>query len=80
MLNKMNLDWLFDMSVKRPHGCALANDSYHIFQTFTSSFLSDCLQAKTEKAHLMSPHECYILGSAKPALHMLKPSCVLNGP
>ncbi len=34
-LNEMNYDWLFDMSVKRPHGRALANESYHTFQTFS---------------------------------------------
>ncbi len=30
-LNETNCDWLFDMSVKRPHGRALAN----LFQTFS---------------------------------------------
>ncbi len=35
MLNETNCDWLFDMSVKRPHGRALANESYHGFQTFS---------------------------------------------
>ncbi len=34
-LNKTNCDWLFDMLVKLPHGWALANKSYHIFQTFS---------------------------------------------
>ncbi len=34
-MNEMNCDWLFDMSVKRPHGRALANESYHRFQTFS---------------------------------------------
>ncbi len=34
-LNETNCDWLFDMSVKRPHGRALANESYHTFQTFS---------------------------------------------
>ncbi len=34
-LNEMNCDWLFDMSVKRPHGRALANESCHGFQTFS---------------------------------------------
>ncbi len=34
-LNEMNCDWLFDMSVKRPHGRTLANESYHTFQTFS---------------------------------------------
>ncbi len=28
-----NCDWLFDMSVKRPHERALANESCHLFQT-----------------------------------------------
>ncbi len=28
-------DWLFDMSVKRPHGRALANKTCHRFQTFS---------------------------------------------
>ncbi len=32
-MNEMNCDWLFDMSVK--HGRALANESYHRFQTFS---------------------------------------------
>ncbi len=36
-LNETNCDWLFDMSVKRPHGWALANESYHTFQTFSRS-------------------------------------------
>ncbi len=35
MLNETNCDWLFDMSVKRTHGRALANESYHTFQTFS---------------------------------------------
>ncbi len=34
-LNESNYDWLFDMSVKRPHGRALANESRHLFQTFS---------------------------------------------
>ncbi len=34
-LNETNCDWLFDMSVKRPHGWALANESCHGFQTFS---------------------------------------------
>ncbi len=34
-LNETNCDWLFDMSVKRPHGRALANKSCHLFQTFS---------------------------------------------
>ncbi len=34
-LNEMNGDWLFDMSVKRPHGQALANEICHGFQTFS---------------------------------------------
>ncbi len=38
MLNKTNCDWLFDMSVKRPHGRALANESYHTFQTWRSGY------------------------------------------
>ncbi len=35
MLNETNCDWLFDMSVKRPHGRALANKCCHLFQTFS---------------------------------------------
>ncbi len=34
-LNETNCDWLFDMTVKRPHGRALANESCHLFQTFS---------------------------------------------
>ncbi len=34
-LHKANSDWLFDMSVQRPHGRALANESCHLFQTFS---------------------------------------------
>ncbi len=34
-LNETNCYWLFDMSVKRPHGRALANESCHLFQTFS---------------------------------------------
>ncbi len=34
-LNETNCDWLFDMSVKRPHGRALANKCCHLFQTFS---------------------------------------------
>ncbi len=34
-LNEINCDWLFDMSVKRPHGRAFANESCHLFQTFS---------------------------------------------
>ncbi len=29
-LNETNCDWLFDMSVKRPHGRALTNECSHI--------------------------------------------------
>ncbi len=32
---EMNCDWLFDMSVKRPHGRSLANESCHLFQSFS---------------------------------------------
>ncbi len=35
MLNETNCDWMFDMSVKWPHGRALDNESYHRFQTFS---------------------------------------------
>ncbi len=35
MLNKTNCNWLFDMSLKRPHGRALTNECSHIFQTFS---------------------------------------------
>ncbi len=35
MLNETNCDWLLDMSLKRPHGRALANKSCHGFQTFS---------------------------------------------
>ncbi len=34
-LNETNRDWLFDMSVRRPHGRALANKCCHLFQTFS---------------------------------------------
>ncbi len=34
-LNETNCDWLFEMSVKWPHGRALANESCHVFQTFS---------------------------------------------
>ncbi len=34
-LNKTNCDWLFDMSVKRPHGRALASECSLIFQTIS---------------------------------------------
>ncbi len=34
-LNETNCDWLFDMSVKRPHGRTLTNQCSHIFQTFS---------------------------------------------
>ncbi len=34
-LNETNCDWLFDMSVKRPHGQALAYKCCHLFQTFS---------------------------------------------
>ncbi len=34
-LNETNYAWLFDMSVKRPHGRALANESGHLFRTFS---------------------------------------------
>ncbi len=34
-LNETNCDWLFDMSVRRPHGRALANKCCHLFQTFS---------------------------------------------
>ncbi len=40
MLNETNCDWLFDMSVKRPQGRALANKSYHTFQTFSRQGLA----------------------------------------
>ncbi len=34
-LNETNCDWLFDMSVKWPHGRALANKCCHLFQIFS---------------------------------------------
>ncbi len=34
-LNETNCDWLFDMSVKQPHGRALANKCCHLLQTFS---------------------------------------------
>ncbi len=34
-LNETNCDWLFDISVKRPHGRALTNEGCHLFQTFS---------------------------------------------
>ncbi len=34
-LNETNCDWLFDMSVKRPHGRALANEHGQLFLTFS---------------------------------------------
>ncbi len=34
-LSETNCDWLFDMSVKWPHGWALTNECSHIFQTFS---------------------------------------------
>ncbi len=34
-LNETNCDWLFDMSVKRPHERALNNEHGHLFQTFS---------------------------------------------
>ncbi len=40
MLNKTNCDWLFDMSVKRPHGWALTNECSHIFQTVSLKVLA----------------------------------------
>ncbi len=40
-LNETNCDWLFDMSVKWPHGRALTNERGHLFQTF--SFQSEGL-------------------------------------
>ncbi len=36
-LNETSCDWLFDMSVKRPHGRGLTNGGCHLFQTFTVS-------------------------------------------
>ncbi|KTG34106.1 hypothetical protein cypCar_00005303 [Cyprinus carpio] len=34
-MNETNSDWLYDMSVKRPHGQALANENCCEFQTFS---------------------------------------------
>ncbi|MGL6084060.1 MAG: hypothetical protein ACRC4N_16950, partial [Gammaproteobacteria bacterium] len=34
-LNETKCDWLFDLLVKRHHGRALANESCHLFQTFS---------------------------------------------
>ncbi len=34
-LNETNCNWLFGMSVKRPHGRGLANECGHLFQTFS---------------------------------------------
>ncbi len=34
-INETNCDWLFGMSVKRPHGRGLANECGHLFQTFS---------------------------------------------
>ncbi len=35
ILNETNCDWLFDMSIKRPHGWALVNECCHVLQTFS---------------------------------------------
>ncbi len=37
-LNETNCDWLFDMSIKRPHGRPLTNETCHLFQTFRSGY------------------------------------------
>ncbi len=51
-LNEMNCDWLFDMSVKWPNVQALANESGHLFQTFShqSEWQCDCLKDNDMKA------------------------------
>ncbi len=35
MLYETKRDWLFDLSVKRHHGWALANECADLFQTFS---------------------------------------------
>ncbi len=35
MLNETNCDWLFDMSVKRPHMRPLTNEGCHLLLTFS---------------------------------------------
>ncbi len=35
LLNETNCDWLFDMSVKRPQGRALAIESCPLYQIFS---------------------------------------------
>ncbi len=59
-LNETNCDWLFDMSVKWPHGWALANESCHVFQTF--SHQSEGLAKRDYQAGNI------LLASAKPIL------------
>ncbi len=50
-LNETNCDWLFDMSLKRPHGRALANESYYTFQTFSRQ--SEGLATQDYKAPIL---------------------------
>ncbi len=38
-LNESNYDWLFDMSVKRPHGRALTNETCHLFARLYKAYL-----------------------------------------
>ncbi len=56
MLNETNCDWLFDMSVKRPHGRALANKSCHRFQTF--SHQSEGLATRDYQGHDCWDYSC----------------------
>ncbi len=55
----MNCDWLFDMSVKRPHGRTLANESFHGFQTF--SHLSEGLATQDYFKPIQCNLLCYLM-------------------
>ncbi len=61
MLNEINCDWLFDMSVKRPHGWALANEICHGFQTFSRQ--SEGLAMRDyKKPTFMHVNKCVLFG------------------
>ncbi len=79
-LNETNCDWLFDMSVKRPHGRALANETCHLFQAeglATWDYLTLCLcLCVLDSLQAKRGHNTHIYWSVWPVLTACMCVCV----
>ncbi len=74
-LNETNYNRLFDMSVKRPHGWALANESGHLFQTFSrQSIHTYMVRIVAQNSNIQGPLlKMNVLSRWKYALHQTQP-------